>query len=149
MKSFGRWLLIGVLVVVLPAKLLLVDLGRWIVLLANQPDLALGIPQLLALMIAEVCFVVALIGGSVFVGVRMLRSGSVARVTVLYLTMALLAYQLARPLIFDMSRRLPGFIAPDSIAPDLEIWIASAAWTYGAVLTWCSLFLRAPGKVRA
>lgn len=149
LKNVGRWLLIGVLIVVLPAKLLFVDLGRWILLLANQPDLALGIPQLLALMIAEVSFVLALIGGSVFVGVRVLRSGTVARVTVLYLVMALLAYHLARPLIFDMSRRLPNYLAPESLAPDLEIWIAAAAWTYGAVLTWCSLFLRAPGKVQA
>ena len=132
----------------LPAKLLFVDLWRWILLTANQPDLALGVPELLALMVAEVSFVVALIGGSIFVGVRVLRSGTAARVTVLYLIMALLAYHLLRPTIFDTSRRMQNFVASDIYLPGLEIWIAAVAWTYGAVLTWCSLFLRAPAKVQ-
>ena len=117
--------------------------------MADQPDLALGIPQLLALMVAEVSFVVALIGGSIFVGVRVARSGTAPRVTVLYLIMAVLAYHFIRYVIFDMSRRMQNFIASDSLAPGLEIWIAVAAWTYGAVLTWGSLSLRAPGKAQA
>jgi hypothetical protein len=145
MKNVSRWLFIGVLVVVLPAKLLFVDLWRWILMTVNQPDLALGVPQLLALMVAEVSFVVALIGGSIFVGVRVLRSGSVARATVLYLIMAMLGYHLARPLLFDMSRRLPNLLVPDIYSLHLEIWVAAAAWTYGAVVTWCSLAMR-PGR---
>ena len=138
----GRWLFVFVLVLALPAKLLFVDLWRWASLALNQPDVVFGIPQLLALMTAEVSFVVALIGASMYAGVRVLRSGTASRVTLLYLVMAVLAYHLIRGGLFDMSRRLQNFVAADGFAPDLEIWIASAAWSYGAFVTWCSLSLR-------
>lgn len=138
----GRWLFICILVVALPAKLVFIDLWRWASLALNQPDVVFGVPQLLALMAAEVSFVVALIGGSIFVGARVLRSGNVARVSVLYLVMAVLAYHLLRSLVFEASRDLKAFIASEVFVPDLEIWIAAAAWTYGAFVTWCSLSLR-------